>query len=67
MPFKIEATTQQGAVSVMCSTASEAVNKVLDLEQRPHGSITVKDGTGRIIALDELTSLCEAGEDLSLE
>jgi hypothetical protein len=65
MTFRIDATTQQGAVSVLCSTASEAVDKVLELERRPHGSITVKDGTGRVINLDELTSLCEAGEDSS--
>jgi hypothetical protein len=67
MPFTIEATTQQGAVSLVCSTASDAVNKVLELEQRAHGVITVKDGGGRRINSDELAALCEAGEDLSLK
>jgi hypothetical protein len=63
MPFTIDATSSAGAISILCSSASEAVNKVLELEQGPHGSITVKDGTGQLINLDELTSLCEAGED----
>jgi hypothetical protein len=40
-----------------CSTAAETLNKIL--EQRPHGSLTVRDGNGRAINIDELTTLCE--------
>jgi hypothetical protein len=36
-----------------CATAAETLNKVL-LEQRPHGSIAVRDGNGRSINTDEL-------------
>ena len=36
-----------------CATAAETLNKVL-LEQRPHGSIAVRDGNGRSINIDEL-------------
>jgi hypothetical protein len=43
-----------------CSTAAETLNKVLELEQRPHGTITVRDGDGRSINIDELTTLCES-------
>ena len=46
MPFTIEGTGSAGAISIVCSTASEAVNKLLELEQHPHGSIIVKDGHG---------------------
>ena len=41
-----------------CATAAETLNKVL-LEQRPHGSIAVKDSSGRSINIDELTALCK--------
>ena len=49
--------------SFSCATASQAVDKVLELEQQHFKNITVKDGAGRAIDLDELSSLCEAGED----
>jgi hypothetical protein len=65
MPFTIDTTGLAGATSSMCSTASDAMNKVLELEKSPHAMITVTDGGGRKINFDELTVLCEAGEDSS--
>jgi hypothetical protein len=62
MPFAVLATKAAEAVSTSCATASEAVDKVLDLERRRF-HIIVKDGAGRVIELDELSSLCEASED----
>jgi hypothetical protein len=66
MSFTIDVTGLAGALSTDCSTASDAMNKVLELEQHPHGKITVKDSGGRKINFDELTALCEAGEDSSV-
>lgn len=63
MSFTILASNSTGAVSFSCATASEAVDKVLELKQQHFKNITVKDGAGRAIDLDELSSLCEAGED----
>ena len=63
MSFAIEANNSAGAISISCATASDAVNKVLELEQQRFEKITVKDGTGRTINLDELSALCEASED----
>ena len=63
MSFTILANNSAGAVSFSCATASEAVDKVLELEQQRFQNITVKDGAGRTIGLDELSSLCEASED----
>ncbi len=63
MSFTIWATNSAGTVTFSCTTASAAVDKVLELEQRRFENITVKDGFGRTIDLDELSSLCEAGED----
>jgi hypothetical protein len=63
MSFTILANSPAGAVSFSCATASDAVDKVLELEQQRFENIAVKDGTGRTIDLDELSSLCEAGED----
>jgi hypothetical protein len=63
MVFTIGASNSTGAISFSCATASDAVNKVLELEQQKCENITVKDGTGRTIDLDELSDLCEAGED----
>ena len=62
MPFTIEATSAIGPMFLECSTASETLNKVLEVEQRPHGSITVRDGNRRSLNIDELiaTALCEA-------
>jgi len=62
MSFVIEATSAIGPMFFTCSIASETLNKVLEVEQRPHGSITVRDGNGRSINIDELiaTALCEA-------
>ena len=63
MSFTIEANNSAGAISISCATASDAVNKVLELEQQRFEKITVKDSTGRTINLDELSALCEASED----
>lgn len=63
MPFTILASNSAGAVSFSCETASEAVDKVLELKQQRSTNIAVKDGAGRTIDLDELSSLCEASED----
>lgn len=63
MSFTILASNSAGAVSFSCATASAAVDKVLELEQQRFEHITVKDGAGRTIDLDELSSLCEASED----
>jgi hypothetical protein len=60
MSFTIDVTCSAGALSLTCETALDTLNKVLELEQQPHGAITVKDGTGRIINLDELCALCAA-------
>jgi hypothetical protein len=63
MAFAIAARNSAGAVSFSCATASEAVDKVLELEQQGYGDFTIKDGAGRSIGLDELSAQCEAGED----
>jgi hypothetical protein len=63
MSFAIGANNSAGPVSFSCATASDAVDKVLELEQQKFENITVKDGTGRTIDLDELSALCEASED----
>jgi hypothetical protein len=63
MSFTIGASNSAGAISFSCATASDAVDKVLELEQQQFKNITVKDGTGRTIDLDELSALCEASED----
>jgi hypothetical protein len=63
MSFTILASNSAGAVSFSCATASDAVDKVLELEQQRFENITIKDGNGRTIDLDELSALCEAGED----
>jgi hypothetical protein len=63
MSFTIGANNSAGPVSFFCVTASDAVDKVLELEQQQFENITVKDGAGRAIDLDELSALCEASED----
>jgi hypothetical protein len=63
MSFTILASNSAGATSFSCATASDAVDKVLELEQQRFENITIKDGNGRTIDLDELSALCEAGED----
>jgi hypothetical protein len=63
MPFTVLAIKAAEAVPFFCATASDAVDKVLEFERRRFDKIIVKDGTGRVINLDELSSLCEAGED----
>lgn len=63
MSFTIEANNSAGAISVSCATASEAVDKVLELEQQNFEHFKIKDGAGRMISLDELSALCEANED----
>ena len=64
VPFTIEATSATGSVFLKCSTASETLNRVLELEQRPHGSITVRDGNRRSIDIDELIATALCGIDL---
>jgi hypothetical protein len=59
MPFTIEAAGASGPLVFTGSKASETLNKILELEQRPHASITVRDGNGRSINIDELTGLCK--------
>ena len=63
MLFTIGARNSAGAVAFSCTTASNAVDKVLELKQQRYKNIVVKDDSGRTIDLDELSSLCEAGED----
>jgi hypothetical protein len=63
MTFRVDTNGLAGAVSSICSSASDAMNRVLEFEQKPHAMITVTDGGGRRINFDELTALCEAGED----
>ena len=63
MAFTVQGSNSSGPISVTCATASDAVDKVLELEQRRYENITVKDDTGRAISLDELSDICEAGED----
>ena len=63
MSFTILAIHSAGAVSLSCATASTAVDKVLELEQQHFENIIVMDGAGRVIDLDERSSLCEASED----
>lgn len=63
MPFTIDFTSAAGTASICCETPLETLNKVLDLEQAPHGTITVKDDAGRPISFDELSALCVAGRD----
>lgn len=65
MTFTILADSSAGAISFSCANASEAVDKVLELEQQKFENIAVKDGTGRTINVDELSALCEASEDRS--
>ena len=47
MSFTILASNSAGAVSFSCATASEAVDKVLELKQQHSKNIAVKDGAGR--------------------
>ena len=63
MSFTIEARNSTGAVSLSCATPSEAVDRVLELKRQRCKNITIKDGNGRTINLDELSDLCEASED----
>ena len=62
VPFKIEATTATGTVSVECQTPAETLRKVQELEQQPHGQISVKDRNGRAINVDNLIALCDPRE-----
>ncbi len=63
MSFAVLANNSAGEILFSCATASDAVDKVLELKQRRFENITIKDGTGRTINLDELSSLCEGSED----
>jgi hypothetical protein len=63
MPFIITGDNTGGATKFDAATASNAIDKVLELEAQGYESIVVKDGTGRTISLDELSTLCESSED----
>ena len=67
MSFTILAKNLAGASSFSCATASDAVDKVLELEQQGFKHLTVKDGAGRTINLDQLSAQCEAEEDRRLK
>jgi hypothetical protein len=66
MPFTVIGTNSAGKTSTTHDTASNALNKVLELEQREF-EITIEDSGGRTIGLDELSAICEADEDRALE
>jgi hypothetical protein len=63
MSSTIGANNSAGPVSFSSATASDAVDKILELEQQKFENITIKNGAGRMIDLDELSALCEASED----
>lgn len=67
MSFTILASNSGGASSFSCATASDAVDKVLELEQQGFKHFIVKDGAGRMINLDQLSAQCEAEEDRRLK
>jgi hypothetical protein len=54
MAFTIAASNSTWAISFSCATASDAVDKVLELEQQKCQNITVKDGAGpaRLISMN---------------
>ena len=66
MPFIVIGTNSAGKTSSPHQTASDALNKVLELEQREF-EITIEDNEGRTIGLDELSAICEADQDRALE
>jgi hypothetical protein len=66
MPFTVIGTNSAEKTSTTHDTASDALNKVLELEQREF-EITIEDSGGRSIGLDELSAICEADEDQALE
>lgn len=66
MSFTVVASNSAGASSFSCATASDAVDKVLKLETQGFKQFTIKDDAGRTINLDQLSALCEAGEDRRL-
>jgi hypothetical protein len=63
MPFIITGDKPGGATRLDAATASNAIDKVLELETQGYERIAVRDGTGRTVSRDELSALCEAGED----
>ena len=66
MPFIVIGANLKGNTSSTYDAASDALNKVLELEQREF-QITIKDNEGRTISLDELSAICEADQDRALE
>jgi hypothetical protein len=66
MSFSVMASNSAGASSFACATASDAVDQVLKLEQQGYKHFTIRDDAGRMINLDQLSALCEAGEDRPL-
>jgi hypothetical protein len=63
MPFMITGDKPGGTTKFDVATPSNAIDKVLELEAQGYESIVVKDGSGRTVSLDELSTLCEASED----
>jgi hypothetical protein len=57
MPFTIEAAGAIGPLVFTCSTASETLDKVLELEHPHASSITGRDRNGRSINIEHLTAL----------
>src|SRR5205807_1146709 len=66
MPFTIRGVNSTTEILSSHATASDTLNKVLELEQRGI-EIAIKDGAGRLVSLDELSAICEADEDRALE
>ena len=58
MSFTVAANNSAGPVSFSCATASDAVDKVLELEQQQFENIAIKNDAGRTIDLDALSALC---------
>ena len=67
MSFTILAKNLAGTSSFSCATASDAVDKLLELEQQGFKHFIVKDSAGCTINLDQLSAQCEADEDRRLE
>ena len=66
MPFTISRVNSTKEILSSHATASDALNKVLELEQQGI-EIAIKDDAGHSVSLDELSAICEADEDRALE
>jgi hypothetical protein len=63
MPLTIGAGNSAGAISFSCASASDTLNKVLELQLQRFENITLKNAAGGAIDLDELSAQYEASED----